>query len=288
MSPTQPDPILTRRATKSGIPPLRQYLTEALRFRTFAFEWSKADVKSRNFDTRFGQAWNVINPLLFGLIYFVFVGIVSGGGLDDSARLAFIIGNLYVWTSFSAAVTTGAGSIQGGAGGVMAQSAIPRIVLPAASALTAGNLFLRSLIAYIPIHFIGERGFHIEILWMPVLLVLTGLFAFGLAMLFAVLNVYIRDVSRFLPHVMRLWLYLSPVIWEYTKLSDSGGLELLGRLNPMYPCFTAWTIAFGGPFEGGGQSIITSTGIFAIWAFAVFVVGFLFFVSREDEFAVRN
>ena len=114
------------------------------------------------------------------------------------------------------------------------------------------------------------------------------MFAFGLAMLFAVLNVYIRDVSRFLPHVMRLWLYLSPVIWEYTKLQEAGGLELLGRLNPMYSCFTAWTILFGGPLEGGGQSIVTSTGVFALWAFAAFIIGFLFFVSREDEFAVRN
>jgi ABC-type polysaccharide/polyol phosphate export permease len=55
----------------------------------------------------------VINPLLFGLIYFVFVGIISGAGLDSFERLAFIIANLYVWTSFSAAITTGVGSIQG-------------------------------------------------------------------------------------------------------------------------------------------------------------------------------
>ena len=70
-------PTLTRRATRSGIPPIRMYLREAARFKTFALYWSRADIKARNFDTRFGRLWHYLNPLLFGLIYFVFVGIVT-------------------------------------------------------------------------------------------------------------------------------------------------------------------------------------------------------------------
>ena len=93
-----------RKATRSGIPPLRDYLAETYRFRTFAMYWSKGELKSRNFDTTLGRFWLYLNPFLFGLIYFVFVGILTGGGLNSTTRLAFMVFNLYVWTLLSSVV----------------------------------------------------------------------------------------------------------------------------------------------------------------------------------------
>jgi teichoic acid transport system permease protein len=278
-------PLISRRSTRTGLPPLRNYIRDAWTYRTFAVHWSRADVKARNFDTFFGRAWHVINPLLFGLIYFVFVGIVGGGGFSDMERLAMIVGNLYAWLFFSGVITTSVGAVQSGAGGILAMSSIPRVVLPMASAITAGNLFLRSLLAYVPIHFLGQRGAHIEMLWIPVLAVLTLMAGLGIALIMAVLNVYFRDVSRLLPHVLRLWMYLSPVIWDYTRVLDSAELA---RLNPLDPLMTAWTIAFGGTLDPNGPGIVSQVGWSFAWSAVSLVVGFLVFVSREDEFAVRN
>lgn len=286
---TTPDnPTITRRATRTGIPPLAQYLAEAYRYRTFALYWSRAEIKSRNFETTLGRLWHFLNPLLFGLIYFIFIGIISGGGLDNAPRLAFIVGNLYVWTYFSTIITTGMGSVHGGGGGVTGQSAIPKVVLPFASTLTAANLFLRSLIAYIPIHILADRGLHWEQLLLPVLALITGMFGLGLAFLFAVLNVYFRDVSRLIPHFLRLWLYLSPAIWAYTRLFDKGILETLAQLNPMYWGMVAWTMMFGGPLSPEGPSLAMSLLVFGAWSLGTLVIGFFTFASREDEFAVRN
>lgn len=282
------DPPITRKTTKLGLPPLGTYLSEAYRYRTFAYYWSKADIKARNFETFLGRAWHLINPLLFGLIYFIFVGILSGGGLGDIDRLALIIGNLYAWVFFSSTILTSVSAVESGGGGLIAQSAIPRVVLPVASTLTAANLFVRSLIAYIPFHLLANRGLHIDLLWAPVLLVLTGMFGLGLAFLFSVTNVYLRDISRLLPHALRLWLYLSPAIWEYTRVLGDSTLEELARWNPMYSGMTAWTIALGGPLDPGGPSIIAEVAIFAAWAVGALVFGFLIFVAREDEFAVRS
>lgn len=264
---------------------MRDYVANAWRYRTFALYWSKADVKARNFDTFFGRVWHVINPFLFGFIYFVFVGIVGGGGFDNTERLALIVGNLYAWLFFSTIVTTGAGAIQSGAGGILTQSSIPRMVLPMASAITAANLFFRSLLAYVPLHILAGRGLHIEMLWVPYLTLLTALVGFGIALVMAVLNVYFRDISRLLPHGLRLWLYLSPVIWEYTRVLDNA---VTAQLNPMYPAFTAWTIAFGGSLDPDGPSMVSSVLWFTLFAVVVIVLGFITFASREDEFAVRN
>lgn len=282
-----PEPLITRRAGHLGLPPLSTYLEEAWHYRVFAFYWSKADIKARNFETFLGRAWLILNPFLFGLIYFVFVGIIGGAGLGSVERLAFIVGNLYVWTYFSSTISTGAGAIQGGAGGILAQSAIPRIILPFASTLTSIQLFLRSMLAYIPLHIIGGRGLHWEMLWLPYLVVITGLFAFGFGLLMAVANVYFRDTSRLLPHALRLWLYLSPAIWAYTQVLGDSTLEFLARLNPAFSMMTAWTIALGGPLaespDIGSQLLVTT-----IWALVLVVAGFVVFVSREDDFVVRT
>lgn len=286
---TTPDsPTITRRATRTGVPPLGQYLSEAFRYRTFALYWSRADIKSRNFETSLGRVWHFLNPLLFGIIYFIFIGILSGGDFTNTTRLGFIVGNLYVWSYFSGIITTGMGSVQGGGGGVAAQSAIPRVVLPLASTLTAANLFLRSLIAYIPIHLIADRGLHWEMLLLPVLVIITGMFGLGLALLFAVVNVYFRDISRLVPHFLRLWLYLSPAIWDYPRLIGEGTVETLAQLNPMYWGMVAWTMMYGGPLSEAGPSMIESLLIFSAWSVAILLIGFFTFVSREDEFAVRN
>jgi len=280
--------MLTRKATRSGLPDLRDYFRETWHFRTFALRWSAADVKARNFETAFGRAWHVINPLLFGLIYFIFVGILSGGGLDSISMLAAIIGNLYLWLFFSSIINSSIGAIQSGAGGILIQSAIPRIVIPIASTITSTNLFMRSLIAYVPIHLVSERGLHIEMLYIPLIVVLTGLFGFGLSLLLATLNVYARDVSRLVPHVLRLWLYLSPVIWLYTRVLGESSLDQFARLNPLYPAMTAWTIALGGHIDPSGPRILEQIGIFSLWTFAVLAPSVLIFISKEDEFAIRN
>jgi teichoic acid transport system permease protein len=283
----QTEPVITRRAGRLGIPPIKPYLTEAFHYRVFALHWSKADIKARNFETVLGRVWLVLNPFLFGLIYFVFVGILGGGGLDSTDRLAFIVGNLYVWVLFSTTISNGAGSIQGGAGGVLAQSAVPRIILPIASSLTSVQLFLRSILAYIPLHILASRGLHIEMVWIPVLIAVTTLMAFGIALLMAVLNVYYRDVSRLLPHMLRLWLYLSPAIWAYTRVDGDTIFDTLARINPTYSVMTAWTIAMGGPLAPS-PGIASQVGIASIWAIALVVIGFLVFISREDDFVIRN
>ena len=277
-----------RKATRSGIPPLRDYLTETYRFRTFAMYWSKGELKSRNFDTTLGRFWHYLNPFLFGLIYFVFVGILTGGGLNSTTRLAFMVFNLYVWTLLSSVVVTSVSSVRNGGGGVLTNSAIPKVVVPLASTFSATNLFLRSLVAYIPLHLIADRGLHIEFLWIPLMLFLTCLFAFGIALIFATLNIYLRDISRFLPHFLRLWLYLSPAIWEFDRVLDSGVVNTLARINPTYSAFSAWTIILDGSSVIGGPALSRQVLIFSAWAISTAVVGFLVFISREDEFAIRN
>ena len=66
-------------------------------------------------------------------------------------------------------------------------------------------------------------------------------FSMGLAALFATCQVYFRDTSSFLPYFLRLWMYLSPVLWMPEMLSRmSRRPAVLVELNPMYPMLTGY------------------------------------------------
>ena len=59
--------------------------------------------------------------------------------------------------------------------------------------------------------------------------------------------------------------------------------DFLLVLNPIAPLLTAWSDVI----DRGLAPDATDLALGAGWAFALFVVGALFFISREREFAVR-
>ena len=105
-------------------------------------------------------------------------------------------------------------------------------------------------------------------------------FGFGLAMIFGTLQVYFRDVASFLPYFIRIWLYLSPVIYYAESLPKF--LKPFMILNPLYPIAGGYGEALGG--HAPSASVILGG---AAWAIGACVAGALLFMSREREFAVR-
>ena len=68
-------------------------------------------------------------------------------------------------------------------------------------------------------------------------------FGMGLAAFFAALQVYFRDTSSFLPFFVRIWMYLSPILWapEHVIGRFSGPIMTLIQLNPMYSMIGGYT-----------------------------------------------
>jgi teichoic acid transport system permease protein len=120
-----------------------------------------------------------------------------------------------------------------------------------------------------------------HLLW---LLPVFGLFVVltaGLSMLVAAGQVYFRDLKNFLTYALRLWLYSSPILYLAAEVPDR--YQFLLVLNPLAPLLTAWSDVI----DLGRAPDPADLAIGAAWAFAFFIAGALFFMSREREFAVR-
>jgi|SRR5215207_245070 len=266
---------------KVGLPPLRPYFKALWERREFAAEMSRTGIRAANTNTFFGQVWLVLNPLMLAGVYYILVEIISGGGKGDgSARFAHMCGGLFAFYYFSGAMTTAASSVVGG-GKLLMNMSFPRMLLPLSALRTAFFRFLPTLIVYGAIHLLMRQPLHWAMLLAPIFLVLLTIFAAGMGMVFAALQVYFRDTTSFLPYFVRIWLYLSPVLWFAEDAPERFRRFIV--YNPLYSLIGGWTDLL---VRGNIPDLDMWIGG-VLWAAAAALVGALFFMSREREFVVR-
>lgn len=270
---------------RAGLPNLATYFRELWRRRGFASEMSRAEMRGANANTFFGQAWLVINPLMMAGVYFVLITILnpSRGAGDPLGVIAHLTGALFAFNYVSTAITTGSNSVVG-AGKLLLNTAFPRLLMPMSAVRTAFFRFLPTVPVYVVFHLLAGNGFSAASVTSLYFLVCMTCFGMGLAALFATCQVYFRDTKSFLPFFIRLWMYLSPVLWTMSELRTRGSsLTFLAHFNPLVPMLAGYS-------EALQDATVPPTSYFLIsaaWAIGAMIVGFLFFVSRERDFAVR-
>lgn len=264
---------------RTGLPNYRIYFRELWRRREFILELSRTNRRAANVDTVLGSIWSVLNPLLLACVYYLLVNILSAHH-QNASYFAKLLCGLFIYYFVAGSMTAGAKSITGG-GRLVNNQSFPRAMLPIESTITAFRRFLPTQIVYAIVFLATGQGLSLAMLWaIPVLLLMT-IFSLGLAMFVATSQVYFRDTTSFLPYFVRIWLYLSPVIW--TPETVPGGLKKYVVWNPLYSLIGSWKEAM---FEVRMPPMHLFVPAI-VWAVVTFVGGGLFFTSREREFAVR-
>jgi teichoic acid transport system permease protein len=290
---------------KASLPPVRAYLREFWRRRRFAYELSRTTQKAANFDSPIGSVWLVLNPLLLAFVYFLLIEVLSGKlakGTGWSDLLHIVIG-LFTWTYVASCMSVGATSVTAGGKLILNQS-FPRALLPFSTVISSWMNYWPTILVYLGMYGLGLAflptvppgqgatglvGPTWALLWHPVLVVILTVTGFGLAMIFATMTVYFRDTTKFLSYVLRIWLYLSPVLYtvsrmeqEYAKLwPPLGKIMIYG--NPLGPALGVMNDIW---IEGVSPSPALLAGAI-LWAAFLLLFGGWFFVSRERDFAVR-
>ena len=263
-----------------GLPPLGPYVREMWRRRQFALQLSRTKLRAKHYDTVFGQLWIVLTPLLMACVYFLLVMVIRGGsrGVEFFAHLTAA---LFVFRLFSTSVQQGASSIVGG-GRLVLNTAFPRVLLPMSAVVFSFRRFVPTVFLYALIHAIVGVPVGWAILLTIPLVALVLVLATGVACLVAAAQVYFRDLAGFLPHVLRIWLYTTPILYTAEQATERG-LGALMWINPMAPVIRAWSAVIDHAEVPSPEVVAAATG----WAAFLFIVGVGFFMSRERELAVR-
>jgi teichoic acid transport system permease protein len=269
------------RPHRAGLPPLGRYLTELWRRRAFVRELARAELKAQNYQTVFGQVWLILNPLLNAAVYYLLVTIISPGHRPQNYIVHLLAGIFAYSTFFSGAVTQAAGSVAGG-GKLILNTAFPRLLLPLTQVVIAFFRFLPTLavLAVVDLIYNAANISWTLLLTVPVF-VLLALFTSGLSFICATLQVYNTDFKNLLPYLIRLGLYLTPILWFAD--ASNGVKGHIARYNPLSPLFELWSDAIVRGVVSPWETWLKAVA----YSLVLFVVGFVVYVSRERDYAIR-
>ncbi len=221
-----------------GLPPLVPYVREAWRRRSFAFELSRTKLRAQHFNTVFGQLWLVLNPLLLAGVYFILVDILRGGGRGEDF-FAHLWRASSPTTSSPTRCAAAPSSVVSG-GRLILNTAFPRVLLPLASVIIAFKRFLptrRDLRPGPPrARAAGRAGAAVG---RSRCSGCSSCSRAGLAMIVAALQVYFRDLKNFMPYLLRVWLYGSPVLYYADEMPEQ--YRFLLDVNPLGQLLAAWS-----------------------------------------------
>ena len=246
-------------------------------YRELLFFLTWRDVKVRYKQTALGAAWAILQPLFMMLIFTIFFGRLAGVGSAGIPYPLFALAGLVPWTFFANAITASGNSLVGSAN-LITKVYFPRLIVPAAAMLAGLVDFVLAFVLLCLLMLYYRVTLTVQVLFLPVLVLLTALFALGVGTWMSALNVKYRDVRFALPFIIQLWLFVSSVILPSSSVPEKWRWLLL--LNPMSAIIEGYRSAlFGLPFDW------PALGIASVLTVAVLLYSLYSFGRVERSFA---
>jgi lipopolysaccharide transport system permease protein len=247
---------------------------------TLALHFIRREVRSRYLGSLSGGFWALVQPLIqlavFGVVYvYVFRAPAPAGG---AGIVPFLALGLWPWNAFAEALVRSTNAIPENAA-LIGKIALPRevLVLSAASSsfLLHGLGFCAICVA------MRVWGVPIDLMALPLALLTflqLFLFAFGLALMFAAVQVFVRDLSQVLVQLLPMWMFASPVFYPREFLPE--------RFRPWmsFNPFAYYVETFRSLLLGTGEVHLRAQVASLLLAFVVVALGIAMFRRLSPHF----
>jgi lipopolysaccharide transport system permease protein len=238
------------------------------------------DVAVRYKQTFIGIAWAVLRPFLTMVIFTVVFGKIAKLPSDGDVPYALMVfAGMLPWYLFSSALTGCAESVVSNSN-LIGKVYFPRIIVPAASVVTALIDFLVSFSILIGVCVWYRFVPSWQILMLPFFVVLALLASLGPGLWVTALNLKYRDFRFVMPFLVQIGLYISPVGFSSAVVPEQW--RLLYNLNPMVGIIDGfrWCIL------GGSSPIYWPGFLLSLAVIAAFLwLGVTRFRRTEKSFA---
>ncbi len=191
-----------------------------------------SDFKGRFSGSYLGMLWGVLQPLMtIVLFWFVFQVGFRSQPMSNAPFLLWLIAGMIPWNFFSDAWLNGNGTFTGYSY-IVKKLVFNVDILPLVKILASFilNIIFNVIILVVYIAYGWFPGVHI--LDMVYFSFCLAALAWGLSMITASLNVFMKDVGQFLSIVMQFLMWLTPVMWDYHMVSEK--MSWFYRWNPLF------------------------------------------------------
>ena len=289
-TPARPAPVppagVTEAVARQGLidlnapePPLA-YVRRLWAMRDFVTTLPGASLRGQLDAHRLGRLWLLLNPLLYSLVYYVVFGVLfdTRRGVDNFP--VFLVVGVFAYRFTQRSVMASLQTVHRNRD-LMQTVSFPRAALPIAAVLGellvhVPGLLVMALIATVT----GVGPSPAWLLIIPATIVQTA-FNLGLALLLSRATFQVRDLQQVAPHVLRVLLYVSGVLYPAELVARRVGTTAMAvfEANPVWLLLQLYRQPLlGDPIDGAAW-------LWAIgWAVLTLGVGFVWFRRRERSY----
>ena len=259
-------------------------LAELWRYRDLTVMFVKRNFAVLYKQTILGPLWILLNPLLTTVLFNVVFGGIAGLSTDGTPSFLFYMAGNTVWTFFASCINNTANTFVANAQ-VFGKVYFPRLTMPISQVLTSLiNFFIQFAMFCIFWAWYACTGAPLHLTaWafaLPLVVVLVMLLGLGVGIIVSSLTTKYRDLAIAVGFGVQLWMYVSPVVYPLSTLSESPRLRALMLANPM----TAPVEAFRLATLGTGTVTAGMLAYSAVFTLAALALGVVLFSRIEKTF----
>lgn len=212
------------------------------KYKNLLAELTRKNVRLKYRNSWLGVFWSFLQPLLNMIV----LSVVFGALLGRSAK-GIVCYPIYLFTGrllfdfFSSATKQSMTSFRKNAA-IIKKVYVPKYMYPLSSILSTFVTFSISLLCYICVWLFFKLtgisgGSQLEITWhvllffVPMILIL--IFSTGVGLILSVLSVYFKDIEYIWDVLIRLLLYMVPILYPMSKITTNWIIMLI-KINPLY------------------------------------------------------
>lgn len=250
-------------------------LKELYHYREMMYNLVKKDLRTRYKGSILGFLWTFINPLLQLVIYTIVFSVIMRCNVDKFYIYLFIA--LIPWIFFTTALQGGATSIISSKD-LIKKVYFPRAIIPLSVVNAAFMNMLFSMVIVFAALLVSGIGLSGYVVFLPVIMFVEYVFALGLAMIFAALTVYFRDLEHILGIVIMGWFYLTPIVYTMDMVPEE--YRQYYKFNPMTDIIAVYRDIL---YYKQMPQLETLTSIF-MWSIVFIIVGYAMFQRLQKHF----
>ncbi|MFH0351362.1 MAG: ABC transporter permease [Chromatiales bacterium] len=186
--------------------------------------------------TALGYLYWLLDPLFLMAVYYFLVMIIFQAGEEDFHL--FLLCGVIPWLFFSRALSQSTRAISANSE-LIRQIGIPIQTIVAVPIVVQ---FVFAAIGLLIVMAWSRQALGFQLLATVPLLVLIGVYSYGLALFLSVCEVHFRDTNEIMGYALRAGFLLTPILYPTSRVLESGSIpdaaKLLFQANPM-----AWIIS---------------------------------------------
>ncbi len=196
-------------------PAFSNYMRSVWQYRYFIFRFGIARIKGGAAGNNLGLIWELLDPLLLSVAYYLVFGLLLGTERDSSNFPMFLIAGVMTWKLFQSTLVNTAKSLsRSREQEVVHASAIPQLTIPIATAVQWSIKSIPVMVMLYPASILLGAQISAKWLLLPVIFALTSFSAFSLGLIVVRLVSRIPDLLNLIQVSMRMLFFMTGVFFS--------------------------------------------------------------------------